>query len=424
MLQFGLARVGVGIGEASASPAAISLLCDYFPKRMRATILALYYTGIYVGAGASLIIGGFILANWDGQFGLRGWQAAFILCGLPGLLLAALVMLTIREPARRHVMEQRSSLLGPFGSVLKEAAAIIPPWSIFSLISLRASRKAVLTNLAVLCLTIIGIWLITASTDRLLSPARRGTVGEVGSLTITANLIQWLAMGISFYGFFSWVQALKLRNPVAYKFVIKAPAFVGILCCSGLLSLFLYGIGAFVFLYGSRYLGFSPSMGATMGLIAALGGGFGMFFGGMAADRFKRRHPAGRLYFTTVMISAFGIFTWIQFSAASPTVFLVSYLLALLTLTGWNPVIAATAQDLVPANLRGTAAATTALTSSIVGLGLGPYLVGFVSDVTGDLRLAILSTLWVLPLALICLIFSARCLPAAEQAVMRHMAEG
>lgn len=420
-VQLGLARIGVGIGEASASPAAISLLCDYFPKRMRATILALYYTGIYVGAGASLIVGGLILTNWDGQFGLRGWQAAFIICGLPGLLLAALVLLTIREPAREHIMQPCSSRLGPFGSVLKEAAAIIPPWSIFSLVSLRAPRRTIFANVATLFFTVMAIWLITSATDDLLSPERRGIVGRLGYLTITTNLIQWVAIGISVYGFISWVQALKLRNPVAYKFVIQTPAFVGILCCSGLLSVFLYGISAFVFLYATRYLGYGPSMGATLGLISAFGGGFGMFLGGLAADRFKRIHPAGRLYFISGMLTIFAIFTWIQFSTDSSTIFLVSYLLALLALTGWNPVIAATAQDLVPANMRGTAAATTALTSSIVGLGLGPYLVGFVSDVTGDLRLAITSTLWVLPPALACLIYCARRLPAAEETVRRHM---
>src|SRR5262249_38439290 len=89
------ARIGVGVGEASASPAAFSMLSDYFPISKRATVLAIYSSGIYIGAGLGLGIGGLIVERWDAAwagttapFGLRGWQAAFFAVGLPGLLLA------------------------------------------------------------------------------------------------------------------------------------------------------------------------------------------------------------------------------------------------------------------------------------------------------------------------------------------------
>jgi len=73
------ARVGVGVGEATASPAAYSLISDWFPRRRRATALAIYSSGIYIGGGASLGIGGLIVQRWDaafpqgGPFGLAGW---------------------------------------------------------------------------------------------------------------------------------------------------------------------------------------------------------------------------------------------------------------------------------------------------------------------------------------------------------------
>ncbi|MBL4793118.1 MAG: MFS transporter, partial [Citromicrobium sp.] len=88
------ARVGVGIGEATASPSAYSLISDWFPARLRATALAIYSSGLYVGGGISLVIGGLIVENWNesfpdgGPLGLAGWQAAFIAVGLPGILLA------------------------------------------------------------------------------------------------------------------------------------------------------------------------------------------------------------------------------------------------------------------------------------------------------------------------------------------------
>ena len=87
--QLAAARIGVGIGEASASPAAFSLLSDYFPAARRATVLALYSSGIYLGAGVGIGIGGLIVNRWDAMwaggpppFGLHGWQVAFFAVGI------------------------------------------------------------------------------------------------------------------------------------------------------------------------------------------------------------------------------------------------------------------------------------------------------------------------------------------------------
>ena len=59
------ARIGVGIGEATASPSAYSIISDYFPKRLRATALSIYSAGLYVGGGCSLFIGGLIVQGWN-----------------------------------------------------------------------------------------------------------------------------------------------------------------------------------------------------------------------------------------------------------------------------------------------------------------------------------------------------------------------
>src|SRR5215468_3979201 len=105
--ELALARIGVGIGEASAAPAAFSLLSDYFPPARRATVLAIYSSGIYIGAGLGLFIGGLIVDRWDAAYpvaaaaplGLRGWQVAYLAVGVPGLPLALWVS-TLREPRR------------------------------------------------------------------------------------------------------------------------------------------------------------------------------------------------------------------------------------------------------------------------------------------------------------------------------------
>jgi len=66
--QLAAARIGVGVGEASASPAAFSLLSDVFPPARRATALAIYSSGIYIGAGLGLGLGGLIVDRWDRAF--------------------------------------------------------------------------------------------------------------------------------------------------------------------------------------------------------------------------------------------------------------------------------------------------------------------------------------------------------------------
>ncbi len=102
------ARVGVGVGEAALSPAALSLISDYFPKEQRGKAMAVYATGVYFGSGLALIIGGVVIQIVEQagptQIPLIGsvapWQLTFFYVGFPGLLIAAL-MWTVREPLRR-----------------------------------------------------------------------------------------------------------------------------------------------------------------------------------------------------------------------------------------------------------------------------------------------------------------------------------
>ena len=86
-----LCRVMVGVGEATLGPAALSLLSDYFPPRVRATVQAIYSSGIAIGAGLAFFLGG-----WLGQY--YGWRVAFYALGFPGLVIAVLVYLLREQP--------------------------------------------------------------------------------------------------------------------------------------------------------------------------------------------------------------------------------------------------------------------------------------------------------------------------------------
>ncbi|MBX7248917.1 MAG: MFS transporter [Caulobacteraceae bacterium] len=92
-LQLFLMRIGVGIGEAGCSPAAQSLLSDYYSPRKRATALGIYSLGIPLGSLFGALLGGKIAMEF-------GWRYAFFIVGLPGLLLAVIAKLSLKEPVR------------------------------------------------------------------------------------------------------------------------------------------------------------------------------------------------------------------------------------------------------------------------------------------------------------------------------------
>lgn len=113
-------RVGVGIGEAGCSPPIHSLISDYFEPKRRASALAVYSFGIPLGAMIGSIAGGLLAKSF-------GWRIAFIVVGLPGLILAALIKLVVREPARGASDPGGAAQAekAPRGGELKEIGAVI-----------------------------------------------------------------------------------------------------------------------------------------------------------------------------------------------------------------------------------------------------------------------------------------------------------
>jgi predicted MFS family arabinose efflux permease len=93
VLQLALARVGVGIGEAGCSPPAHSMIADLYPPALRSTAMGVFTLGISAGIMIAYLAGGWVAEN-------IGWREAFFIVGIPGLVLALLVRLTIREPVR------------------------------------------------------------------------------------------------------------------------------------------------------------------------------------------------------------------------------------------------------------------------------------------------------------------------------------
>jgi MFS family permease len=106
-----LARMGVGVGEATLAPAAFSLISDYFPEEYLGTALSVYAMGIFIGSGLALIVGGTVVSAVTGLpethlpiiGAIASWRLTFLIVGLPGLLVG-FVVYTIREPLRRNLL--------------------------------------------------------------------------------------------------------------------------------------------------------------------------------------------------------------------------------------------------------------------------------------------------------------------------------
>ncbi|MGH8561818.1 MAG: MFS transporter, partial [Nevskiales bacterium] len=101
--QFFLYRMGVGVGEATLSPSAYSLIADYFPREVRATAISVYSMGIYIGSGLAFLLGGLVI-KFAGQAEVvlpvvgatRPWQLIFFMLGIAGILFT-FAMYTVRE---------------------------------------------------------------------------------------------------------------------------------------------------------------------------------------------------------------------------------------------------------------------------------------------------------------------------------------
>jgi len=99
IVHLAIARIGVGIGEAGFSPSAHSMISDYYPPKERSSAMGIFSTGISLGIMIAYLAGGWVVHN-------IGWREAFLIVGLPGLLLALVFRLTVAEP-RRGMSEGR-----------------------------------------------------------------------------------------------------------------------------------------------------------------------------------------------------------------------------------------------------------------------------------------------------------------------------
>jgi MFS family permease len=401
------ARIGVGIGEASASPAAYSMISDYFPKERRATALSIYSSGLYIGGGLSLPIGGFVVSRWNAAYpdvasaplGLAGWQAAFIAVGLPGLLLA-LWVLSLREPQRGQSDNLPQPVVRPnawrdFGT---ELMAILPP---LTLISAARLPNELGRNLAALAVV---------------------SAAAAALMWLTGDVPQWLAYGLGVYAVFSWIQSLKHRDTPTYRLIWGTPAVVVLVIAFGSISFVTYATSFWIpyFVEQTFYpeamapasilggMTAKEEVGTIVGWGGALSAAAGVILGGYASDRWREHDARGRIFVNMISALVPIPLVALMLTTDSLTAFYIAFPIAHIFASAWVGAAVATLQDLVLPRMRGTAGATYILGTTMVGLALGPYFAGKMSVLTGELQLGIAALYLMPPLTVLGLWFGGR----------------
>jgi MFS family permease len=271
------ARIGTAIGEAGGSPPSHSLISDYFSLKKRGTALSIYALGVPLGGMLGLLLGG-----WGND--LWGWRTAFILAGLPGILVALLVMFSVKEPARAPK---------PLGA----------------------------------------------------APAS--------------------------------------KNPfAAIRFVIARPAFLHMSLAAAMHALVWYGAGNFnaVFLVNTH--GMSTSAIGSWLASFALIGAFGTFLGGYSSDWLSRRFNDERFYMWVPGVSVIlgPPFQMLAYLSGDMTIVMASFAVSAFLASFFFGPSFAMAQALVSPSHRALSASLLLFIQTMIGLGLGPLVVGMMSD--------------------------------------------
>jgi predicted MFS family arabinose efflux permease len=273
-----LARMGVGSGEAGCVPAAQSLLCDYVPFERRPGVLAFHNSGLVAGA-----VIGMALAGWLGD--IIGWRWTFVLLGAPGIALAVVVKLTVREPLRGRFDSRKEDPTGAT-SLLKTLAAT---WRC------RTYRLLVVYSV-LLGFTQYGLvqWLP--------SMYSRSFALEMSSVGLYLGIAMGVGSGIGLLigGLLGNRAARRdVRRPLiigGVAMVLALPAIVGsLLVASGPLSMVLVTLAVLLWsittgpILAALYSVIAPRMRATAGaalmfFTSAIGFGLGPLCAGLLSD--------------------------------------------------------------------------------------------------------------------------------------------
>jgi MFS family permease len=421
-----ISRLGVGIGEGATSPAGTSLVYDHFPKQRRGLAMAAIAAAIALGLGGSSILGGVTADWWDrvypgstAPFGFKGWQFAFLMASLPGIALAALLW-RMPEPERGRLDGIRSPRdPHPLRASLALLGSITPLANWWSLAKRKATTRDFGLNLLALAVIVLAMALLTWVTT-VLSP--RPPLNLAG-LSLSPQALQWGVIGFGLFVVLNLLQSLRISDPPAFAVITGSPSLLLCMAIGSLQMMINYGVMGFTPSFLMKHFGLSPaSTGIQFGLLSAALGIAGPLMAGPLSDRLSARFAAaGRVYVTLFSLVLSPLLAIWVYSAADPRSFYARFVLYSLVLTAWLPPLYAVLFEQVLPRMRGITSSTYVIVSTIFGLGMGPFIVGIISDANGgNLAAAILNINWVAPAIAVMLVILARRAKRDEEGLLER----
>ena len=312
--QLALARVGVGIGEAGGSPPSHSVISDLYPKEKRAGALAVYALGIPVGVTLAYLGGGWVSENFS-------WRTTFIALGVPGVILAIIVKLTVREPKRGATEENT-------GAEAFSALAVTEPEGGFERF-------------------------LHSATKPLPAKTRQSVFGELAGL--------WRAA----------------------RHLLSIPSYRGIVIGLTAGSFASYAIAGFIVPFFARsHPDFARTdVLFWLGLINGTAYVLGVLVGGRLVDHYAKKNKSAYGWIPAIALIVNLPFFLGAMWASSPILSLILWWPSHL-LTGFylGPCFAL-AQTLAPVSIRALSTAIFFFILNMIALGFGPTYVGIMSDV-------------------------------------------
>lgn len=351
--QLFLFRMGVGVGEAGGVAPAYSLIADYFPPNQRARALAAFAFGIPLGTAGGTLVGGLLAAEF-------GWRTAFIVVGVLGVLVAPVLRLTVRDPKRG-------------GTDAAAAAAVPAPQSTSAVVaSTGLGRKVSLA-----CFGIAGVF-----------------VG-LGILSLLGVGVQNPVIPFFGAGLFAVIGTSLWIAKTTGDVIMRKKSFWLLSLGAASSSVCGYGVAGWLPLFFMRSFDLTLSQVSWYYAgIALIGGLLGIWMGGAVADKMAKRSKAAYPLVPAVcfVISA-PCFILAMNSpwligmlpgGGSHTMALVLAFLIFLIPTGlnlaWLGPVTAAVQHLAPAPMRSTASAIFLLINNLLGLAVGFFYFGWMSD--------------------------------------------
>lgn len=356
--QLFLFRMGVGVGEAGGVAPAYSLIADYFPSHQRGRAMAGFAFGIPLGTAAGTLVGGLLAAEY-------GWRTAFIVVGLLGLLVAPLLRLTVRDPKRGATDIPKAI---PTGAPVDGAPVSTPP------------ARSTLGRTVGLSMLGLGCGLIGLA-----------AAIHFGGLTLADPLV------VGFAGLLVAVIGVSILIAQATASVVMAKKSFWLMAFGAASSSVCgYGVAGWLPLFFMRSFDLSlKEVSWYYAGIAGIGGLIGIWLGGVIADKLSTRGkgaypltPAIAFLISAPLFIAAMNSPWIiglvlpggGTHAQQLTLAFLIFLLPTGLNLAWIGPVSATIQHLVSAPMRATASALFLLINNLLGIAVGFYYFGWMSD--------------------------------------------